>query len=105
MEMGVPCWEGGCHTDPSMAPPPTHPGAPCTSRPPTRIIPASRSKAFVILFERGVRVVVHTANLIYPDCNNKTQALYTQDFPPAPDATVRGFWLFVTHSSTGGAGP
>ncbi|KFM28974.1 Tyrosyl-DNA phosphodiesterase 1 [Auxenochlorella protothecoides] len=49
------------------------------------------SKAFVILFERGVRVVVHTANLIYPDCNNKTQALYTQDFPPAPDATASPF--------------
>ncbi|RMZ54985.1 hypothetical protein APUTEX25_000502, partial [Auxenochlorella protothecoides] len=48
-------------------------------------------KAFVILFERGVRVVVHTANLIYPDCNNKTQALYTQDFPPAPDATASPF--------------
>lgn len=105
MEMGVPCWEGGCHTDPRMVPLPTHQCTLCTSRPPTPIILALRSKAFVILFERGVRVVVHTANLIYPDCNNKTQALYTQDFPPAPDATVRGFHFFVIHSSRGVSGP
>lgn len=30
----------------------------------------------------GIRVAIHTANLIYPDCNNKSQAIYTQDFPP-----------------------
>lgn len=39
------------------------------------------SKAFIIRYAAGLRVVVHTANLIYPDCNNKTQALFVQDFP------------------------
>ncbi len=57
MEMGAPCWEGGCHTDSRMVPLPTHQCTLCTSRPHTPIILASRSKAFVILFERGVRVV------------------------------------------------
>lgn len=31
------------------------------------------TKAFLLQFVAGVRVIVHTANLIYPDCNNKTQ--------------------------------
>jgi tyrosyl-DNA phosphodiesterase-1 len=39
------------------------------------------SKAFMIEYESGVRVVVHTANLIYVDCNNKSQGLWYQDFP------------------------
>ena len=39
------------------------------------------SKAFMIEYEAGMRVVVHTANLIYVDCNNKTQGLWFQDFP------------------------
>lgn len=39
------------------------------------------SKAFILQYEKGVRVIIHTANLIYPDCNNKTQAVYCQDFP------------------------
>lgn len=39
------------------------------------------SKAFVIEYATGLRVVVHTANLIYVDCNNKSQGLWYQDFP------------------------
>ena len=39
------------------------------------------SKAFMIQYEGGMRVVVHTANLIYVDCNNKSQGLWYQDFP------------------------
>ena len=39
------------------------------------------SKAFLVKFERGLRVVVMTANLIYQDCNTKTQGLWYQDFP------------------------
>lgn len=31
------------------------------------------SKAFIIEYERGLRVVIFTANAIYPDCNNKSQ--------------------------------
>lgn len=39
------------------------------------------SKAFLLHYEgRGMRVIVHTANLIYCDCNNKTQAVWHQDF-------------------------
>ncbi|KAL8143841.1 hypothetical protein V2J09_016873 [Rumex salicifolius] len=39
------------------------------------------SKAMLLIYPRGVRVVVHTANLIYVDWNNKTQGLWMQDFP------------------------
>ncbi|EIE25781.1 tyrosyl-DNA phosphodiesterase [Coccomyxa subellipsoidea C-169] len=39
------------------------------------------SKAFLVQFDRGLRVVVHTANLIHQDCNCKTQGLWYQDFP------------------------
>ncbi|KAL3159457.1 hypothetical protein ABBQ38_009882 [Trebouxia sp. C0009 RCD-2024] len=45
------------------------------------------SKAFVIEYEAGLRVVVHTANLIYVDCNNKTQGLWFQDFPRKSQAS------------------
>lgn len=39
------------------------------------------SKAMLLVYPTGVRVVVHTANLIYVDWNNKTQGLWMQDFP------------------------
>ncbi|KAL7130225.1 hypothetical protein ABFS83_13G120100 [Erythranthe nasuta] len=39
------------------------------------------SKAMLLVYPRGVRVIVHTANLIYVDWNNKTQGLWMQDFP------------------------
>ena len=39
------------------------------------------SKAFLVEFDRGLRVIVMTANLIYQDCNTKTQGLWYQDFP------------------------
>ncbi|KAL6546718.1 hypothetical protein OROMI_022439 [Orobanche minor] len=39
------------------------------------------SKAMLLVYSRGVRVIVHTANLIYVDWNNKTQGLWMQDFP------------------------
>ncbi|KAL3157421.1 hypothetical protein ABBQ32_011893 [Trebouxia sp. C0010 RCD-2024] len=45
------------------------------------------SKAFVVEYEAGLRVVVHTANLIYVDCNNKTQGLWFQDFPRKSQAS------------------
>lgn len=32
-------------------------------------------------YNKGVRVIIHTANLIYADCNNKTQGIWWQDFP------------------------
>ncbi|XP_015695427.1 tyrosyl-DNA phosphodiesterase 1 isoform X2 [Oryza brachyantha] len=39
------------------------------------------SKAMLLVYPQGIRVVVHTANLIYVDWNNKTQGLWMQDFP------------------------
>ncbi|CAJ1925113.1 unnamed protein product [Sphenostylis stenocarpa] len=39
------------------------------------------SKAMVLIYPQGVRVIVHTANLIYVDWNNKSQGLWMQDFP------------------------
>ncbi|KAI3456414.1 hypothetical protein Pfo_013077 [Paulownia fortunei] len=39
------------------------------------------SKAMLLVYPRGVRVIVHTANLIYIDWNNKTQGMWMQDFP------------------------
>ncbi|XP_077243518.1 tyrosyl-DNA phosphodiesterase-like protein isoform X2 [Tasmannia lanceolata] len=39
------------------------------------------SKVMLLIYPKGVRVVVHTANLIYVDWNNKSQGLWMQDFP------------------------
>ncbi|KAL0398727.1 UNVERIFIED_CONTAM: Tyrosyl-DNA phosphodiesterase 1 [Sesamum radiatum] len=39
------------------------------------------SKAMLLVYPQGVRVIIHTANLIYVDWNNKTQGLWMQDFP------------------------
>ncbi|EXB31386.1 Tyrosyl-DNA phosphodiesterase 1 [Morus notabilis] len=39
------------------------------------------SKAMLLVYPRGVRIIIHTANLIYVDWNNKTQGLWMQDFP------------------------
>ncbi|KAL1205929.1 Tyrosyl-DNA phosphodiesterase 1 [Cardamine amara subsp. amara] len=39
------------------------------------------SKAIFLVYPRGVRVIVHTANLIHVDWNNKSQGLWMQDFP------------------------
>ncbi|XP_044461851.1 tyrosyl-DNA phosphodiesterase 1 isoform X2 [Mangifera indica] len=39
------------------------------------------SKAMILVYPQGVRIIVHTANLIYVDWNNKTQGLWMQDFP------------------------
>lgn len=35
----------------------------------------------LLVYPRGVRVIIHTANLIYVDWNNKSQGLWMQDFP------------------------
>ncbi|XP_055826134.1 tyrosyl-DNA phosphodiesterase 1 [Solanum dulcamara] len=39
------------------------------------------SKAMLLVYPTGVRVIVHTANLISVDWNNKSQGLWMQDFP------------------------
>ncbi|KAL6840568.1 hypothetical protein ACP4OV_029432 [Aristida adscensionis] len=39
------------------------------------------SKAMLLVYSQGIRVVVHTANLIHVDWNNKSQGLWMQDFP------------------------
>ena len=38
-------------------------------------------QAFIIEYAGGLRVIIHTANLIHVDCSNKTQGLWWQDFP------------------------
>jgi hypothetical protein len=32
------------------------------------------TQAFILEYEHGLRVMVHTANMIYCDCNSKSQA-------------------------------
>ncbi|KAL6562216.1 tyrosyl-DNA phosphodiesterase 1 [Orobanche gracilis] len=45
----------------------------------------------LLVYRRGVRIIVHTANLIYVDWNNKTQGLWMQDFPwKDPNSTSSG---------------
>ncbi|XP_050215287.1 tyrosyl-DNA phosphodiesterase 1 isoform X1 [Mercurialis annua] len=39
------------------------------------------SKAMFLIYPRGVRIIIHTANLIFVDWNNKSQGLWMQDFP------------------------
>ncbi|KAE8733194.1 Chaperone protein dnaJ 50 [Hibiscus syriacus] len=39
------------------------------------------SKAMLLVYPKEVRVIVHTANLIYVDWNYKSQGLWMQDFP------------------------
>ncbi|TVU38611.1 hypothetical protein EJB05_11995 [Eragrostis curvula] len=39
------------------------------------------SKAMLLVYPHGIRVVVHTANMIHVDWNNKSQGLWMQDFP------------------------
>lgn len=39
------------------------------------------SKAFMLQYATGLRMIIHTANMVYPDVNNKSQAVFMQDFP------------------------
>ncbi|KMZ72271.1 putative Tyrosyl-DNA phosphodiesterase [Zostera marina] len=39
------------------------------------------SKAMILVYPKGVRIIVHTANLIHSEWNNKSQGLWMQDFP------------------------
>lgn len=39
------------------------------------------SKAMILVYPKGVRIIVHTANLIHTDWNYKSQGLWMQDFP------------------------
>ncbi|KAJ0621583.1 putative phosphodiesterase I [Helianthus annuus] len=34
-----------------------------------------------LVYPQGIRIIIHTANLIYVDGNNKSQGLWMQDFP------------------------
>ncbi len=46
------------------------------------------SKLFLLQYERGIRIIIHTANLVYCDFNNKSQAVFMQDFPRREAASV-----------------
>ncbi|CAM6084772.1 unnamed protein product [Calypogeia fissa] len=51
-------------------------------KPPLRLSYGTHhSKAMFLVYPTGVRIIVHTANLIQVDWNNKTQGLWMQDFP------------------------
>ncbi|KAG0599541.1 hypothetical protein M758_12G160100 [Ceratodon purpureus] len=51
-------------------------------KPPLRLSYGTHhSKAMFLIYPTGVRIVVHTANLIYIDWNHKSQGLWMQDFP------------------------
>lgn len=52
------------------------------------------SKAMFLIYPNGVRVVVHTANLIFVDWNNKTQGLWMQDFPWKDQKSMNNGSLF-----------
>lgn len=51
------------------------------------------TKAFFLQYERGIRIIIHTANLLYCDVNNKSQSVFMQDFPTkaAGDESVSDF--------------
>jgi tyrosyl-DNA phosphodiesterase-1 len=56
-------------------------------KPPLRLSYGTHhSKAMLLVYPTGVRVIVHTANLIHVDWNNKSQGLWMQDFPWNTDA-------------------
>ena len=44
----------------------------------------------MLVYAVRVRICVHTANLIYPDWNHKTQGAWFQDFPRKPDSGGAG---------------
>ncbi|MEW5312335.1 MAG: hypothetical protein WDW38_003976 [Sanguina aurantia] len=46
------------------------------------------SKAFILSHAGGLRVIIHTANLIHNDNTTKSQSLWHQDFPPKPAAAA-----------------
>ena len=56
-------------------------GRAVTHTPPLPPYGTHHSKAFLLQYSTGLRVIVHTANLLYCDTNNKTQGLFYQDFP------------------------
>lgn len=43
-----------------------------------------------LVYPTGIRIIVHTANLIHVDWNNKTQGLWMQDFPWKDASTLTG---------------
>lgn len=55
----------------------------CCHSPETDSWGTHHTKAFLLGYpDGGVRVIVHTANMLFGDCNSKTQGLWWQDFPP-----------------------
>lgn len=51
------------------------------------------TKAFFLQYKKGIRIIIHTANLMYCDVNNKSQSVFMQDFPlkELGDAVVSDF--------------
>lgn len=49
--------------------------------PPTLSYGTHHTKAFVLVYENGLRLIAHTANIVFSDCNDKSQGIWFQDFP------------------------
>lgn len=59
------------------------------------------TKAFLIEYKAGMRVVIHTANLVHCDNNFKTQGLWVQDFPRkvgnSCQLAFEGIFMLIIH--------
>ena len=49
--------------------------------PPVQRFGTHHTKAFLLVYDTGCRVCVHTANLIHGDVHKRTNAMWCQDFP------------------------
>ena len=49
--------------------------------PPVQRFGTHHTKCFVLVYDTGCRVCVHTANLIHGDVHKRTNAMWCQDFP------------------------
>ena len=55
-----------------------------THKPLTKDFGVHHTKAFLLKYATGLRVVIYTANILPGDLNYKTQSLFYQDFPAVP---------------------
>lgn len=58
------------------------------------------TKMFLIFFEKGVRIVVHSANLLSRDLEDMTNAAFVQDFPLKSESGARAGMTSVMNSSS-----
>ena len=61
-----------------------------THKPPCPQYGTHHTKAFILAYDAGVRVVIHTANLTHHDFNKSCQAVWYQDFPLKRESSPPG---------------